>query len=267
MEVIKKKIRNLLIHIHKILFYGHYVKALTLLEPSILAFKKVRFGKTGDGSYILPLDLIENCEEYVLLSFGVADDISFEKDFKRHFSLIETHVFDPTINSIPEYHPDISFHKIGISGKNKSKKNLLMLEEIFDLLALNRQQKCILKLDVEGWEWGVLSGLENRKLNIPIIIVELHFFPLTKKRDTLFLPFYFFRKYKILKKLLKKFYIYHLHANNYEYLNFKNFKFPTYVELTLINKELLLSRIIDDVKLFNEPTFSTKEDFQFPFFK
>lgn len=248
------------------MFKRHYISILRLIEPNVFGFKKKCFGRDGDGTYILPSELIEDSREFVLMSFGVNDDVSFEKQFQIEFPNISVYSFDPTIEELPEKVPGINFFKIGVARENIRSKKLSSLDSIISKLKIERE-KLILKLDIEGWEWGVISKISDSTYNIPILATELHFFPLTSKRETLLLPIAFYEKYKILKKLTKKYYIYHIHANNYEYVRFRNAIFPTYLELTLIQKEYLDDLVKNDIKELNQPTFINKDDYQYPFFK
>ncbi len=263
--MLKKNFREFLIKIHKTFFSIHYKKVLALLQPSILGLQKKGFGKKGDGTYVLPVELIENSDKFILLSFGISNDTSFEKQFQENFPLIDIYAFDPTINSLPDKNLNIHFYKIGLAGKSNKSNNFLSFNQIFKNLNLSSSKKYILKMDIEGWEWGFLAKIDMNKFDIPIITVELHFLPLISIKETLLLPYMFFRKYKILEKLLSFFYVYHLHANNYHYLTFKKFRFPSYIELTLINKKIFFDHISNEVKQFNRATISDKEDFQFPF--
>lgn len=261
----KEVLRNFLIHAHKLVFKQHYSDLIKLIEPNIFSFTKKSFGKKGDGSYILPQELITNDERTILLSFGISNDISFEKDFNREYPNIKIFAFDPTINCLPENNSKIEFYKVGLAGSENKRKYLLTIEQIFEKFKLNYSSNYIFKIDIEGWEWEFLKKLEKVQFDMSILTIELHFLPLTSKQETLLLPIKFYRKYKILQKIKESYYIYHVHANNYQYINFKKFKFPTYIELTLINKNLFLSTIKKDIENLNYPTLSNEKDIQFPF--
>lgn len=262
---LKERARNCLIEIHKKLYEKQYEKVLSLLEPNLLGLTKKGFGKDGDGTYVLPVDLIKNSNEFKLLSFGISNDISFEKEFSSVYPDIDIYAFDPTIKTLPEPNTKISFLEIGLAGKDNSGRMLFTLDAILDKLNLARSNKFILKIDIEGWEWGFLSKFDFTKIQVPIIAIELHFLPLTSKKETLLLPIYFKRKYGILKRILKLFYIHHVHANNYQYINFKKFRFPTYLELTLVNKKCFVDEIRKEIQNLNKPTLGDKEDHQYPF--
>jgi hypothetical protein len=263
----KELLRQIILKCHKTFFKSHYLSLFKLIQPNFFGLKKIAFGRNGDGTYILPEELIKNEEKYILLSFGISNDISFEKQFHEKFPLIKIYAFDPTINQLPEHTNAIRFFKMGLAGKTNKGLNLYSLNDIFDKLELDREKTYIMKIDIEGWEWNFLSNFESYRLNIPIITIELHFLPLCSKSETVFLPFMFYKKLKIFRKVLEQFYLFHVHANNYQYVDFKEKVFPTYLEVSLINKELFQQDIHQEILLLNKPTDQYKIDIQYPFKK
>jgi len=237
-----------------------------LIQPNIIGVKKEVFGREGDGAYILPVDLIEDNSDHKLLSFGISNDISFEKDFCKRFPKTDVYAFDPTIEGLPEKHDKIKFFKIGLAGRNMSNKGLFTLSEIIKKLDLDNTYKYILKVDIEGWEWEFLSEVDFEILNIPVIAIELHFSPFPRSMRVS-LPYTFYKnKYRILKKLLGHYYIHHIHANNQHYTKFDRFNFPTFLELTLIKKSIYHEEILNDIQTLNKkPNKSDRPDFQYPF--
>lgn len=263
-----KVIRNIVIGFNKFIFKSRYRKIFDLINPNITGLKKEGFGNDGDGKYILPVDLIENNNNCKLLSFGISNDISFEKDFSDRFKEIDIYAFDPTIDQLPEKHDRIKFFKLGLAGRNISNKKLLTLKEIVQKLDLNEKYKYILKIDIEGWEWEFLSEVDFEMFDIPIIAIELHFSPFPRSISVI-LPYTFYKnKYRILKKLFRHYYIHHIHANNDHYTKFDKFNFPTFLELTLINKTIYRNEILSDIAMLNKkPNRSHKPDYQYPFKK
>lgn len=263
----KELLRQMMIKVHKTFFKRHYSSLLKIIQPTIFGLKKMAFGRNGDGTYILPEDLIKNEKKYVLLSFGISNDISFEKQFHEKFPLIKIYAFDPTIERLPEDTDFINFFKIGLAGRRNRRLNLYSLNDIFDKLELDREMIYIMKIDIEGWEWDFLSNFQSYGLNIPLITIELHFLPLCSKSETIFLPFMFYKKLKIFRKLLEQFYLFHIHANNYQYIEFKEKVFPTYLEVSLIHKGMFRQNINNEILLLNKPTDPYKKDIQYPFKK
>ena len=56
----------------------------------------VRLGNNFDGGYLIPKKVIKKTK--TLLSFGLADDWSFERDFKKHNDECQILCFDQTVN-------------------------------------------------------------------------------------------------------------------------------------------------------------------------
>lgn len=125
---IKKRLVNYFFALHGKFFTRHYKNLLELLEPQIINVDKVGLGKLGDGTYILPTGILNN--DCYLLSFGVADDISFETDFKLMFPKSKIFAFDPSIDSMPATPASIHFESIGVSGYRSSKRKLYTLRDI-----------------------------------------------------------------------------------------------------------------------------------------
>jgi len=44
----------------------------------------IRLGRNNDGGYVLPVEALEAAD--VLMGYGIADDISFEREFSRRFN-------------------------------------------------------------------------------------------------------------------------------------------------------------------------------------
>ena len=82
-----------------------------LLEVKNPNNKKIRLGKKNDGGYII----VDNLEYDLIISCGIADDISFEKDILLKFPNIKVLAYDGTINNLPEPNNKIQFIKKNIS--------------------------------------------------------------------------------------------------------------------------------------------------------
>jgi hypothetical protein len=257
-------IRLIILRLHKLFFYYHYKKIVNLLEPNFFKLDKKTLGRPGDGTYILPVKLIEN--NPTLISLGIADDISFEEDFLKHYPGSKVLAFDPSIDALPSNSSQISFESKGIAGRYSTRKKHITLDSVINKLP-NLNTDIILKIDIEGWEWNIFENFDFKNYKIPVIVIEFHFLSMNSIYEWLFFPFYFYKRYKILKKVLKKYFIMHLHANNYGYTSFKDFTFPWLCEMTLIKKEPFLEEYISDVKKINTINCKNKIDIQFPFYK
>lgn len=211
-------------------------------------FTKVRLGNKFDGGYVC-LDEINKITKTVF-SFGIADDISFEADFKKKYPNSELYLFDPYVSTIGETAVDLNFKSVGLSAVDqpgfKSLETFLNDYSIFD-----KQHNSMLKIDIEFNEWEVLEEISLEVLNgFSQILIELHFVPViyNGKHSPYFTEFFknsynkinnqLAIKYAgILTKLQKDFFVHHLHINNS--LNLEKIgesTFPFLLELSLINK-------------------------------
>src|SRR5579863_3009498 len=218
--------------LHKKLFYVHYKKVTELLVPNIFKIDKIKLGREGDGTYILPKGLIDN--ENVLISLGVADDISFEEDYMKTYPNSKVFAYDPSIPKLPGENTNIIFQSKGVAGKNSKKKKLITFDSILQENKIEIEKQIVIKMDIEGWEWGVFERLSFKDYDIPVIVMEFHMMALNSMSEWILFPYHFWKRLAILRKILNEYYIFHLHANNYSYTHFKNFTFPWLFEITLV---------------------------------
>ena len=217
--------------------------------------KLIRLGRNFDGGYLICSDALKYCEN--LITLGVGDDISFEKDFDKKVKPKKIFLYDYTVNhqlflmiilkyfrrlitfrtrlnnflySIKNYLSYIKF----INQKNVSLFKLRVVKKItknFDV-NMNRvfkkidSKKNLLKIDIEGGEYEIIDEIIKYNSKINILIIEFHWI---NKRSKLFI--------ESVKKLKKKFDIIHLHANNYRPLD-KNEDIFDVCEITLTNKNI-----------------------------
>lgn len=265
----KDKIRiiaqSIVYFFHKKLFYGHYKKVTELLVPNLFKINKIKLGREGDGTYIMPAGLLDN--DNVLIALGIADDISFEEDFISLYPKTTVYAFDPSIDELPGKNANIIFQSKGVAGKNSPKKKLITFDSIIKDNHVNEEKKIIIKMDIEGWEWGVFERLSFKDYDIPVIVIEFHMMALNSMSEWMLFPYHFWKRLVILRKILNEYYIFHLHANNYSYTHFKNFTFPWLFEITLIKKRLFFNEILYDINNLNIINCNDREDIQFPFFK
>ena len=149
--------------------------------------KLIRFGRKFDGGYLICSDAIKQIDN--LITLGVGDDISFERDLEKKLSIKKVHMYDYTVNhflflriifkyfrrlitfrakkenfiySIKNYLNFIKFNnkKMYLYLKKVVKKvneNIdISLDDILDKVKSNRN---LLKLDIEGGEYSVIDKL------------------------------------------------------------------------------------------------------------
>ena len=183
--------------------------------------KIARFGNHGDGGYAIVDDLKKSD---VLFSIGVGDNVSFDEECEKHVSKVV--LVDHTV---PNFNPPIGkFEMIRkplvpgeISGNGVTIHQLL-LQQV-------DAKDYILKVDIEGAEWEILSELESSDLvKFRQIILEFHglnnFLDLEEKLSA-------------LKKLASTHSPIVVHANNQGSYRFISGKFlPDVLEVTWARK-------------------------------
>ncbi len=231
-----------------------------LFKPDGL-YKLIRIGKNNDGGYLVCEKSI--IEADILISFGISDDFSFEKEFKRKKN-IEVHAFDPTVNTnfflkkfffslvklklFLLYKQILNFvmfkiffsrkgnfflkKKIGIDG-NIFFENLT-ISEILKKLPNNK--KFFFKIDIEGSEYRILDELIFFSKNIEGLVIEFHEVDMNLTKITNFLN-------KFDLKLI------HIHGNNWTDYGINGI--PSSLELSFsknpefVKKDLSLPHYLD----------------------
>jgi len=178
-------------------------KALTLLTPYDIDKPKVRLGPKADGGYVFVDDI---SPDQPVMSYGISTQYEFDRQMAERGH--QVYMFDHTIDGIEQPHENMHFFKQGI-GPRTDPENLLY--SLGDHIAMNgiTSDRIILKMDVEGAEWGALQEVDDGVLErIEQIIIELH--GLMK----LFNRPWRRRFMDVMSKLNRHFTIFHAHSNN-----------------------------------------------------
>lgn len=201
--------------------------------------QKVRIGNRFDGGYVVPLQALTKSNG--LYSYGVGNDISFEKEY---VDLMErdAYCFDHTIENFtvePSYQSRLQYLKEGISGVKTDTCNNF-LEHYKER---QTQGKVLLKADVEGAEYEFLLNTDIAELSkiTTGLVIEFHYLPDPKHREEFF---------ECIGRLNQYFLLCHVHGNNYAgnftYSEkipnsnyFRQWSIPQVIELSFINKELV----------------------------
>lgn len=209
-----------------------------------------RIGKKNDGGYLINSDAI--FKSNYLLSFGIFDDWSFEKNFIRYNKNAKVICYDDVISfnfiftrSIKKIILDLCKFKftnifnnlytildyIFISNKIKFYKKKISRGDIEKII--NNLDKVFLKVDIEGNEYEILDDILKIQNKITALIIEFH----DVDKNRIFIE-NFIEKFKL--KLT------HIHPNNYGKLD-KNYD-PIIIELSFEKYPKILE---GDVKLPN----------------
>jgi hypothetical protein len=194
-------------------------------------YKKIRLGSKNDGGYVLA----DGMDYDLLLSCGIANDISFEEEFLKKYN-VKCVAFDGTIESLPHCNDSIEFIKKNITNsETDTTTNLINWIENNDNI--------FLKMDIETNEYQWLEKIEEiHLLKFKQILIEFHF-PFTDERDDIFeqlsFPISVSRKINCFDKLARTHYLIHLHGNNCcGTMNYCGIVVPNVFECTYIRKDL-----------------------------
>ena len=201
---------------------GQFFRARVEIDSSL-----IRIGSANDGGYLL---LDDFSDSDVLLSMGIGDNNSFDVEIANKISCV--HMFDHTIDQLPELIKNGYFHKVGISDSDS--QNFKTIPQV--LLEFPPDQEFILKIDVEGDEWKIFDNLEGKLFSrFRQIIGEFHgFHSLINQPDQLE------RATRVLSKLVSSHRFVNLHPNNWARVDLiKGMLVPDVIEFTLVREDLL----------------------------
>ncbi len=214
-----------------------------------------RLGVKKDGGYILDKDLLQKSD--FLISFGMAEEYSFEEEFLKlnpknrliifdfsvnHFHYIKElfknirriiklkRSFKDLSNCIKNYfnfikfvnNKRVNFYSKKVASQLSSEKEIT-IKKIFEDLVDQDQKNITFKIDIEGSEYEIFNKILLYEKKIDQLIMEYHDIHLRKEE--------FFNN---MRDIQKYFYITHLHANNYR--NYNSDGFPINIEVTLLNR-------------------------------
>jgi hypothetical protein len=206
--------------------------ALALLVPSdLMGETKARFGAPGDGSYVL----VNRCRPTQnVISFGIGPSVSFDLAMAERGHRI--FLFDHTIDVLPAQHARFIWIKQGICAVSEQDPALDTLEAHLARLDLGSDDP-ILKIDVEGAEWGIFAYMPVAVLQrFEQITFEAHF--LNKLEE----PHFNALVQRALGNLAAQFTLCHVHANNFGGIHMLgSLPVPETLELTYIRSDVVRS--------------------------
>lgn len=202
-------------------------KVINYFKPTATNHKLIRIGEKNDGGYLIP-DILKEIK--YCFSAGVGHTNEFETDLNKYKikSFLADYSIDKSIRNLHEFD---FLKKFITSFDDEISKNINSW--IFEKISKKELDKTILKLDVEGSEYEILSSLDERILQeLKIIIIEFHGLEMIGDENTNKILI------SILRKISKYFYVVHIHPNNCcgtHYIS--KFKVPSVLEVTYINKK------------------------------
>jgi hypothetical protein len=220
----------------------------------------IRIGSKKDGGYLVPkiLDKIRYC-----FSPGVGQSFAFEKNLKKY--KIQSFLADNTVEDPSSLNDKYDFVKKNLNSRND--KNNITLENWINNKVKNKkeQNRLLLQMDIEGSEIKIINQSNDNVLKkFSILIIEVHYLNALYTKSGLKLFDKFF------SKILKNFYIYHMHANNCCGVNkIHQYNIPTVIEFGFINKGLIKFKKLLKYKLPHKLDYkcvADKKDIKIPSF-
>ncbi len=171
-----------------------------ILKPETYKPKLIRVGSKYDGGYALAKYNTNN----ILISGGIGTNSEFEDNICKEISY--SYLFDHTIETLNLNINNYKFYR----AKIVITKGDLYAVNLNDFISQINSKSLILKLDIEGDEWNVLSLFStNNLLKFEQILVEFH--NLLDVYNTEIFDLYI----KVLTKLRANHKVINVNVNNY----------------------------------------------------
>lgn len=231
----------------------------------------------------MPLEAITAAS--ALISFGLAHDWRFERDFKKRNPEAAIHCYDHTVSQLTAFQYSIGqFLRFLIRLKTRylwksfawidylvffrndrihfrqrvwrdRQDNSVTVDDVFSRLPKDSQ--VFVKMDIEGSEYRILNDLLRHSQRIVALAVEFH--------DVDILPELF---NSMVEKIKDDFHIVHIHSNNFGGL--APFNFPIAPEISFLGKRFFESPPVPSpmkypLRGLDAPNYPDHPDFVFEF--
>lgn len=188
----------------------------------------IRLGAEGDGGYLIPDDLdgIAAC-----FSPGVSDQSSFEDDILARG--IRCYQVDAAVDRSPVGdHPLVDFEQKFLGPATEGQ--FVRLDDWINEKEPDQRGDLLMQMDIEGAEWLTLAATSDDMLKrFRVICIEMH------GLEQLFSPFAFEVMSGVFEKLLRHFYVVHVHPNNWTDAAAVSarFRVPAVLEYSFLRKD------------------------------
>ncbi len=205
--------------------YANELKAL-LRVMDVDGGRYTRLGQHNDGGYIM-LDDFRECS--IAYSIGICNDVSWDDEFVK-MTGADIYMYDHTIDSLPYEHSKFHWKKTGLGMNDEQDKGLKTLKTLLEENGHSDEKGMILKIDIEGCEWDVLSNMPDGIMDrFDQIVMEIHNAGDINNREKII---------KSLKMLNKTHQLIYVHANNNEIvLPLGDWNLPMALEVCYVRKE------------------------------
>lgn len=172
-----------------------------------------RLGRNQDGGYVVPISYCKSAK--ALISFGVGDDISFERDFLKENDFVEIDIYDGTVSSLPEK-IKCNFHRQNC-----------YFEKMNPFSGMLSPGVC--KMDIEGEEYNLPNLPKEALGGIECLVIEVHFLNDNKEKARALFSYLSDCGMSVV----------HIHGNNNcLYQDTFGVRMPQTLELTLIKRKI-----------------------------
>ncbi len=175
---------------------------MNFLRPHrALGIEKIRVGPRKDGGYVM-LDTLARYE--VLVSLGIGKCVEFDLAFADGRSGAKVLQYDDSVAGPPASHPSFEFHRqrVGAGLGEASLADILTRGGV-------RGRRAILKCDIEGSEWGLLTDASSADIGcFEQVAIELHDF------ERMVDPRWRIMAFRALEKVNRTHAAVHVHVNN-----------------------------------------------------
>ena len=194
----------------------------------------IRLGKNNDGGYLVNKQDVINSKN--LLSLGIGEDWSFEKDF-IFINDCKLNAYDNSLNKSRMQNNkalEDSYNAFFLGNKYHVEKNIGTGLNDLSFDAVSTEKNTFLKCDIEGAEYDILFDLTKLTKQYTGMVIEFH--EINK-------PDNFHNLINFISKVDHK--LVHIHINNYFYYKTDSGCVPDILELTFTSSSnVSLSRNI-----------------------
>lgn len=152
--------------------FTNFREIVSLLTPmDVVGAKYRRIGRDFDGGYVMLDDFVSKPIN-AAYSFGIGDDVSWEKAIAKLG--IPVYMYDHTIKTLPKNDPQFHFFKEGVRG-SKIEMGFETLTKLIHRNGHEASNNLLLKMDIEGDEWSVITGTPSAIIGqFSQIAIEYH---------------------------------------------------------------------------------------------
>jgi len=179
----------------------------------------------------------------VAYSYGISGDVSWDADMADRGYQI--YMYDHTIDGLPLERPEFHFFREGIASSSDNQPPLYTLMHALEANGHTDQQHMILKMDVEGAEWGFFRHTPSAVLaQFDQMTFELHDLVQAHTSQQKSQMLY------CLQKLQETHELVHLHPNNYGcFVELDGQVYADVLEATYVRKGLLPTAVDHELAL------------------